>query len=120
MGTFGGLETVQNINERTENTMATDKVKALEPFEKIGLLYCALAILERMEDVDPVIASHMAGALYRMFVQIDEPGLFASIRTLEADLLEDQELDKSKLVALRLLITVALTDVEQEQEQADG
>lgn len=102
--------------------MTTNEVKALEPFEEIGLLHCALTIVDRMEDVDPRIASHMAGVLFGMFVQYERPGLFSSIRALEADLLEDQVLDRSKLGGLRLLITVALADAEErerEQDQAD-
>ena len=98
------------------------EVKPMEAFEEIGLLYCALAIVDRMEDVDPRIASHMAGTLYGLFIQYDRPGIYASIRALEADLLEDQELDRSKLGGLRLLITVALADAEErerEQDQAD-
>ena len=98
------------------------EVKNLEPYEEIGFLQCILAILDGMEKVDARTASHMAGTLYDLLVGIDTPGLYAAIRTLEAELLDFQEMDKTKLPAIRLLIKPLLEDAERRdrEQRADG
>lgn len=97
-------------------THETDEVK-LEIYEEIGLLHCTLAILDRMERVDPRTASDMAGTLFGMLAEIDTSGLYAAIRTLVESLLDFQELDKTKLPAIRLLVKALLEDAERRDRE---
>ena len=111
-----------NDTEQEELIMKKVEVKPMEAYEEIGLLHCVLAILDGMEKVDARTASHMAGTLYGMLVGIDTPGLYAAIRTLEAELLDFQEMDKTKLPAIRLLIKPLLEDAERRdrEQRVDG
>ncbi len=103
-GSYRPLTIIRTKTVKEKVLMAKKEVTRLDSYDEITFLMCYRTIIERMEHTDSETAYLMAQGFYAMISGVNYPGIGDSIKGLVGDLLKDAELDRHKLVLLRILV----------------